>query len=106
MNTHTLGPWRVENGLTSGDVVIVDKYALPVALCPTYGAGAVPSNWIAPWHLAGPNAKLIAAAPELLSACQMALAQMRFACRNRAPEYQWKEIAICERAIAKATVQS
>lgn len=68
------------------------------------------ADWIAPepgrvhhksWHqlLTHPDARLIAAAPELLEACQMLLTLIR---RN-APELSGKVCGYADAAIAKAT---
>lgn len=88
--SHTPGPWRIDPEI---DHAITTQSGLRIAEVATYGAGLVSISEIAPWHHHEANARLIAAAPELLEIARRAL------------EYAPNEIEAnkCRAAIAKAT---
>lgn len=98
-NTHTPGPWSIGeiNDYWTDSISIVEPDGAAIA-CTTRGGGFA---YEAPDALAGerapalPNARLIAAAPELLDACKAALNDRMFK--------DWPEIAtLLMAAIAKA----
>jgi hypothetical protein len=69
--THTPGPWHVRSseGQQSHVVYAADNYAI---------ANATTYHGQHPLHCAEANARLIAAAPELLAACEAALPELDF----------------------------
>lgn len=84
MSTHTPGPWQAgQHGQH-----IVSAGEIPIAHCPYVG--------IDDEHHA--NARLIAAAPDLLKACQKLLAQEK-QLRTRS---LWLEFRAIETAVSKA----
>ena len=91
---HTIGPWSVRGpaGIDK-DYAIVGDYSIIAEAWGRVGETKYPDAYA--------NARLIAAAPELLEALERAIEAIEFAYMN-APE-QPKEIAAGKSAIAKAT---
>lgn len=90
MSKHTPGPWSVAETRHGYDTVIRGPKSEPIALALIGGYSKKEG---------GANSLLIAAAPELLEACQMLLTLIR---RN-APELSGKVCGYADAAIAKAT---
>lgn len=97
MNKHTPGPWRVSETLPHGSNVR-GAHGVQVAWCgtnSTYGRNG--GHYITDDEAAN-NARLIAAAPELLAAAQNALHYMRL---HKYADKAWADDL--EAVIAKAT---
>lgn len=69
---HTPPPWFMRGHGALG-VTVVDDFGNIVAECPKFGAGTTSAFHPAPWHSAQANARLMSAAPELLSAARLAV---------------------------------
>lgn len=102
--SHTPGPWHCAFAHRTS---IFDAHQNEVAFVASYGAGFGPAGWPFPWRHAEANARLIAAAPELLTAAHDALAYL-----DSIPvpiQGSLAEVAYCgarhqlRQAIAKAT---
>ena len=74
MSKHTPGPWAVGRTVYP-NIAILCKGNI-VAEVRTYGVGMITEGETAPWHNAEANARLIAAAPELLEALRELLDQL------------------------------
>lgn len=94
---HTPGPWRVQKTLGCKDITSDerDEYGNKSLICTTAGREEREDR---------ANARLIAAAPELLAACKQALA-----CLNHAPRFStpqgvdsYDTAALLDRVINKA----
>ena len=88
MSKHTPGPWSQDKGRCSNCVYAESKSGFPVAKAMRYSP-VFDKEYLA-------NARLIAAAPDLLEACKAMMAS---------PENDMKEyvaIQLIEKAIAKA----
>lgn len=105
--SHTPGPWQIDPEI---DHAITTQSGLRIAEVATYGAGLVSIGEIAPWHHYEANARLIAAAPELLEALQEVLNPAVAALRalDRYPEPMetdplFSALELVRAAIVKAT---
>jgi hypothetical protein len=87
---HTPGPWAIGNASKRdfGAVTHVGPFDHPCGICEVYGA--VDDEPQA-------NARLIAAAPDLLEACEAVLAEV-----NEPYNFDHDSIAMCRNAIKKA----
>lgn len=95
--SHTPGPWHVSY---AGRTQVFDQHNNEVAFVATYGAGFGPQGWPFPWHHAEANARLIAAAPELLEALKTFVDAYMSVNYRAAVERAFSEAVA---AIAKAT---
>ena len=100
---HTPGPWEIIDSNRHGDLYVGAKDAMnALAIANLIRPFIEDDNVVA-------NARLIAAAPDLLAACKTAME----ACRENMRAYQYKnEIVLheaflaCEQAIQKASVEA
>lgn len=92
MSAHTKGPWRV-----GGPTEYTNQVSIEPAIGCVYGAGDEVKA----------NANLIAAAPELLTACHISLSYLEAVCFNTPNPKKRRNYAdaaaILHAAIAKAT---
>lgn len=95
MSKHTPGPWEVREGKT-GDMKIFVK-----GVRDSYGALAVVKAREGREHINTADAQLIAAAPELLSACKEALEMFDREVNNLKQPDKFRA-DLLEKAIAKA----
>lgn len=98
MNTHTPGPWAVHANVRDSrtDAARIDAGDTLVATVST-----LPTKTTAAWHEAHANARLLAAAPDMLEALQsLVRAVEQF---TSAVALGWPELEQAKAAIAKAT---
>ena len=93
MSGHTKGPW----------VAALDKNNRPIVWGP--GTWQIADGWHTPDGMGWGNARLIAAAPELLAALEMAVGTVEHMYHtNPDPDGSlWADVLACRAAIRKAT---